>query len=348
MASATTDRPTLSRDLQREVINTALTERERNLLRLSSRQSLFSIAKLYREYVDEDGVQAALDAIREKMEKAAGRRAERAARGERRIPGRELTEAAGIDPESEEAETVTKPERVTAQMPVLRSSSVGTSGSKGKMPDAGAAREPARESATPPNDAAPASGPSASASTAVDATPPKLTERERTMVALLHTRRRSAKAMIVILGVNQSVGKTAVAKLGQKGVIERTEQNAYDWPGATHHGRPSRVWKLVDEPEGVEMVDADLLAADSVPGTRKSSGGGASEPVPEPAAAETELPATPAPARDEPVPEFDARKLWDGLSLEQREDMLTVAMESVSLADAISAACRSATKRATS
>lgn len=52
--------------------------------------------------------------------------------------------------------------------------------------------------------------------------------------------------------------------------------------------------------------------------------------------------------RDEPVREFDARKLWDELSVEQREELLRVAMESVSLADAISAACKSATKRATS
>lgn len=282
MASATAEKPTLSRDLQRQIMETALSEHERNLLRLATRKSLFSIAKLYRQYGDEAGVQRALDEIREKIENAAGRRVERAVRGDQRTPGRALTEAAGIDPESEEAEAVKPDTRITSKMPPLRSAPVA-SAANGKMPSAGVAREPARESATPPNGATPApdsSGPSESASTPTGGSPPKLTAREQTMVGLLRTRRRSAKAMIVVLGVSPSVGKTAVIKLHNKGVIERTEQNAYDWPDATHHGRPSRVWKLVDEPEGVEMVDAALLAADSVPGTRKSSGGGRRSPCP--------------------------------------------------------------------
>lgn len=231
-----TETPKLSRDVQRQLIQTVLSEHERNLLRMEAQgKSHFSIARLYRQYGDERGVRDALDRIRAKLTAAAERRAEQSQRPTGLDVPVELAanEAAGIEPgESAADREVTLPSKAP-------------SGSNGSMAEP--APEPTERSASlPPTAPAPAPVPSSSNG----GTPAPRTERQRIVLALLAKRRMSKRAIEVELGIANGGADAVMTQLTGMGLVVRTEENAKDWPGAESVRRPSRVYRLAHEPEG--------------------------------------------------------------------------------------------------
>jgi hypothetical protein len=233
----------VSSQLASEVIREVLSDHERNLLRLAGNgKSLDVLAKMYRQYEGPNGVDAALKRIREKVEDACRARVER--REEEQPVEDAARGAAGIDVEREDDTGVPK--------------SAGAGGSVRR--DAGAPQRAQR--ASPPS-SVPASSPVAPSRSGLDAgtsspaaarnDPRARGERnEQAILAALAAQRRSARGMAEALSLpKSSIGK-ALERLEERGLVEHAGQDAYDWTGGgPGRGRsPSRVWKLVDEPEG--------------------------------------------------------------------------------------------------
>lgn len=365
--TATAEAPTLSRELQREIIRTCLSEHERNLLRMkASGKSEFSIVKLYRQYGDEAGVRRALEAIHAKIEDAAARRLDRTQRVMDAPVEDAASEAAGIEPgASIEQDEMEMPSRAPTREERFEQAARDVESETGaSMADAGAPAErtaslsshgaPAPDADPSPNGSSPPSASPAPAG-ARAAVRQAAGERESEVVALLGERRQTPKRMAATLGVDDRVLKQVVIRLNDKGIAERTGENARDWPGAPSHGRPSRVWKLVVEPEGVKAPEhvtgsTEPTRRAPVKVSKIAPTGECQHGAPH-TLCRVCCPSLPIEGNTpvaNAVEHFDARKLWDRMTPEQREELLNVALEDISLADAITSACRGATKRATS
>jgi len=363
---------TLSKQLQQEVMQTVLSDRERNLLLLVSRGGTQCAVDLYRrEYTDKAGVEAEVKRIREKLEGALARRVERMERGAHSdVPVEDAAlEASGIRPgeraEENEVELPVRAPRVTGGGVEDDAEEREVAEANASIPDAGATAS--RLSVGGPPTVAPASedatGPSLDGSTDVSAPPLSQravnararaaaqppTERQQAIMDLLRERRRTAKSISVELGIAHGTAKTCFGRMIERGFIERTEQNARDWPNAALVGRASRVLKLCDEPPETQpargVTGESAIKAHGRSGTRR-----ATAPVKVSRIAPTGAcphgaphtlcrvccPALPMEGsssngngRDAVVERFDARKLWDGLTSAQRAELLSVAIEHV-------------------
>lgn len=222
-----------------------LSDHERNMLRVAGKgKSLSAMAQLYRQYEGENGVRDALAKIREKVEKALQASVEQA-----HEPSEFLEDTLSVGERMDEAE---------ASVPVK-------SAPHARVPDAGAGSPPTCVEATPPRVPAPASAgstrPSRTEFNGNRGAPAGLKrlqvnrresgERQTQIVALLSVQRMSAARLGQQLGIGKSTLSGVLCRMEDLGIAKRSTANAYDWEGADRgKGRPSRVWMLMDEPEG--------------------------------------------------------------------------------------------------
>lgn len=285
---------TLSRELQQEVIADCLTDRERNVLRLYGGGGVSRVLSLYqRELHDHDGVMKLIDSLHAKIERAAERKVRAVEHREAQDIEDAAMEAAGIEQQRERRRQRPQPE------PEIEEPDEGESEAVETMPDAGASREAEVQHSAPPNGVAPAperpvapaAGPSPETSTKPVALPPgelphmhpKTHERWKRIYALLYEQRRSKRVLVDLIGEGDKAVENTINALQRQGVVEPTEENAKDWEGAENTRRPSRVVKLIAEPEGCK------LAPNSVPDRKgdysgykrapKSKGGGKLAPT---------------------------------------------------------------------
>lgn len=258
-------------------MQTALSDRERNLLRTAA-VSMSRAVDLYgREYGGAEGVEAAVADVKVKVAAAIARRVERVERqdGERPLEVG-LSEAAGVaraPGEDEDEQHAGVPSRAPSAPPE-------------RMPSAGAGSA-SRMDATPPRVSAPAlpsrQSPEFAGEHDRPATPrgkpttEQLVARRRDVLAVLSERRCSTKGLSVELDIALYQANTVLEGLKRAGKVERSEDYANDWPGSTKGRKPSRVWKLVDEPAGCLMADGSPVVVSEVEG-----GGLDDEESPEP------------------------------------------------------------------
>lgn len=237
---------TASRGLAAEVIREVLSEHEQRLLSMATKgKSLDGLAKLYRQYDGPNGVQDALDKIKAKIEE----RLQQRVGGEDGEPMLE-ERVAGFFPEEDE-------DRGLGGVPIR-------SAPRGSMAGAGAGSASTRVEATPPKAPAPApsslglqstgfngNGGAPAVNGRVQASRQEGRDRRAKALALLGVQRMSTKALAAAMDMERENLKALLQRLEGQGLVVRTTANAYDWPDAKRgRARPSRVWKLVDEPEG--------------------------------------------------------------------------------------------------
>jgi hypothetical protein len=307
-----TSAPTLSREVQEELVRRVLNGHEQSLLRLAMRgKSLAAIAQLYRQYEGENAVEEALVAIKRKLERAAGQRL-KAATDPTRARVRHLPQVAV---------------EVSAADPALvaqGAGSLGSSGSNGRMEKPARPAEPARVSETPPNGAAPASdrgGPSSSGSSVVAASPAPgrrsagWGEARKLVLAALERGPLTVPELLRVTGISRSSASRVFVELREQdkiaGMLMPRE------PGKP--GGSFKVWRLVEPGEcahGRPHVECGECAP-PLPGVDagKQNGNGLPAELPEP-----EFPPRFAEGT------FDAQALWDSLSPERQKLLVRVVL----------------------
>lgn len=328
--------PTASRGLAQEVLQTVLDERERNLLRTASHSLERAVGLYGREYEGRKGVEVELERIKEKVERALAARMERA----ERIDGRSIEGAI--------SDVTGEPSGAPASM-----NGAGATGSLRSDPPVAA---PASSSASTRRGPAPS--------------PASLDALGLKVMELLRERRMTPKRLAAETGAGDRVMKTRLIRMERLGYVERSTENAFDWPGANRHGRPGRVWKLVEEPPGVWAASGLANPTPVKPRGEGANAGRVRQPrAPTALCPHGGLPAKCAvcspPAQNgsragaqvaeldrhhergftggdgtvtvavDPQKDFDARELWKSLSGGQRRELMLVVLGSSTFAETV-------------
>lgn len=299
--------PQETRRIAANVMETVLDTHERNLLTMAARSMAQAVALYGKRYGAREGVEAEVARLKAKVQEAIVRRVEHADTGESVPAPRPLPRAQEWEPSC-------------------------TKALNGNGATAGAAPVSRSRDALPPPVAAPAAAADeefaivpeipAVLPAVLPATPP-VGLGPQTVRGLLAGQRMSARRLGLELGMQHGAVKALLSRMKDRGEVERSHDNAYDWPGSVHgRGRPSRVWRLTEEPEGVQM--APRRARPTSPATRSTRVSPAPVELPVAETHEHELPETFA---------FDAGKLWESLTIEQRDQLVVVCVQRLSYDD---------------
>lgn len=303
-------------------METVLSDAERNLLRMAGRSMEGAVALYGRQYGGPAGVRNEVEAIKERVEAAIARCVERAERPTGSLR-KAMAGTAGLEalPNSKEwepaalAEQGVREHRETlAHGRASRNGNGRVSEPPARIGAAGAAPVPV--SAGPPPGSAPATGdhrarvaaPSkferSGRKPARRLSPAQVTAArlDGEALALLYRQRMTPKRIAAELGVAASTAKDIGVRLVDRGEAVRTGEGAFDWPGASRHGRPGVALRLAVEPDGVLPVAREHLSAGR------------------------EVKVTKAPGQTERTPDEIARMYWERWTPEVRMAVARLAL----------------------
>lgn len=322
---------TLSRSLQAEVIQSCLSERERNVLLMYSRGGAQNVLSLYRnDYGDAATVEEAVERLQEKVERAAAARVRSIeSHDQEETLADKLRTMAGVPggalDDEEESEADENIEGTGAELD--RSRDLPPSGS---APGSLAGRH---ERSSPRTPHTPFRHAVTGTALHEHTTPNGLTfrvhhrthPRWRQIVDTLSQGRCTKRRLVDIIGEGEGAIDNTLYALRRQGIIEHTTENAKDWKGAQHTRRPSRVVKLVDEPEGTPRAANSSEPGDVYKRAAPDAPAQCEHGRPH---TRCEICQTPQfPARfAEADEELDVRALWESMDARKRHDMAQIVM----------------------
>lgn len=249
------------------MLQATLDGRERNLLRVAAKSMSRAVGLYAREFGGAEGVEAEVERIKLKVQ---GRLADRVDQRVRLGIAEEPIEVKLIqqlNPDADDGwggvpvKSVPPGTLAAADAGVARPAATNRRGDPPTRPASAAPR------ADPSRSVFAGDAPKPARKAAVRQLAPAIAERRRRCTNLLGAQRMTTKAISVALGLPMHSANSLLEGMRRAGIVERTEVFAFDWPGARPGTKPSRVWRLVVEPEGC------VPYADDVRGSELEGGG---------------------------------------------------------------------------